>query len=56
MGFPRLAVAGIVVVAETAEPVGIVAVVEPAGIAAVVEPAGIAAEAVLEACCYYYCP
>jgi hypothetical protein len=47
MEFPRLAVAGIVVVAETAEPVGIVAVVEPAGIAA---------EAVLEACCYYYCP
>lgn len=37
----------VVVAAEAAEPVGIVAVVEPAGIVA---------EAVFEVCCCYYCP
>jgi hypothetical protein len=47
MEFPWLAVVGIVVVAEAAE---------PAGTVAVVEPAGIAAEAALEVCCYYYRP
>ena len=47
MEFPRLAVVGIVVVAEAAEPVGIVVVVTPAGIVA---------EAALEVYCCYYCP
>ena len=46
MEFPWLVVVGIVVVAEAAE---------PAGIVAVVEPAGIVAEAVFEAVIYYCC-